>query len=203
MPAERLEIGAFEIIRLMDVTFRVDGGAMFGGVPKTLWDKRAAPDSEDRITLALNCYLVRSAEAAILVDGNARLREGVEAVLIPGHTAFHQGLKITSGGRTFFYLGDAVPTSAHVDLAYIMSYDLYPVETHDNKKRLYAQAVAEEWVVAFSHELRRAFGTIRAAGRKHEFEPLTGPTPGAGIGRSAGRLREQAGRRCPLFSDTD
>jgi glyoxylase-like metal-dependent hydrolase (beta-lactamase superfamily II) len=96
----------------------------------------------------------------------------VEAVLVPGHTAFHQGVKITSGGRTFFYFGDTVPTSAHVDLAYIMSYDLFPVETFDNKKKLYERAVAEAWIVAFSHDVRHAFGMIRRSSRGYEFQPI-------------------------------
>ena len=36
-PADRLTIGEAEIVRLLDGTFRVDGGAMFGVVPRTLW----------------------------------------------------------------------------------------------------------------------------------------------------------------------
>jgi glyoxylase-like metal-dependent hydrolase (beta-lactamase superfamily II) len=278
---ERLRIGEFEITRLLDGTFLVDGGAMFGVVPRTLWEKRASPDRENRIALALNCYLIRGpglialAETGVgpdldrryadfysfrrepglfalleergigpedvdvvfnshlhfdhcggntlraaekdwrpafpkaryvvqrgeweqalhpverdrpsylparlkalerlggleLLDGDAAFRPGLEAVLIPGHTAFHQGLKVSSGGRTFFYFGDTVPTAAHVDLPYIMSYDLFPVETFANKKKLYERAVAGGWVVAFSHDVGHAFGILVAAGRRTEFRP--------------------------------
>jgi glyoxylase-like metal-dependent hydrolase (beta-lactamase superfamily II) len=280
---ENVKIGEFEIIRLVDGTFLVDGGAMFGVVPRTLWEKRVAPDRENRIALALSCYLIKGPGSTVLVEtgvgsdverryvdfysfrreaglfgllqkigirtqdvdvvvnshlhfdhcggntvragekewqaafpraryavqrgeweqalhpverdrpsyiparlksleksgvldlleGDAVIRDGVEAVLIPGHTAFHQGLKVTSRGRTFFYFGDTVPTSAHIDLPYIMSYDLFPVETFNNKKKLYEQAVAEDWVVAFSHDVRQAFGTMRKAGRRYEFIPLS------------------------------
>jgi hypothetical protein len=58
-PGENVKIGEFEIIRLVDGTFLVDGGAMFGVVPRTLWEKRAAPDRENRIALALSCYLIK------------------------------------------------------------------------------------------------------------------------------------------------
>jgi len=67
-PADRLTIGGIEVIRLLDGTFRVDGGAMFGVVPRTLWASKAAPDRENRITLALNCYLVRTPGANVLLD---------------------------------------------------------------------------------------------------------------------------------------
>jgi glyoxylase-like metal-dependent hydrolase (beta-lactamase superfamily II) len=47
---------------------RLDGGAMFGIVPKPLWDKRAAPDERNRITLALRCLLVEHPDGPILMD---------------------------------------------------------------------------------------------------------------------------------------
>ena len=67
-PSDRVAIGDIEVIRLLDGTFRVDGGAMFGVVPRTLWAKRAVPDGENRITLALNCFLIRTPEAILLLD---------------------------------------------------------------------------------------------------------------------------------------
>jgi glyoxylase-like metal-dependent hydrolase (beta-lactamase superfamily II) len=287
-PSDRLRIGDVEVVRLLDGTFRVDGGAMFGVVPRTLWAKKAVPDAENRITLALNCFLIRTPDATILVDtgvgpdvdrryadfysvardpglfarlaalglgpadidivvnshlhfdhcggntmrtpdgawapafpraryvvqrgeweqalhpverdkpsylparlkplgeagvlvladGDAALAPGVDAVLIPGHTAFHQGVKIVSGGRTWFYLGDAVATAAHLDLPYIMSYDLYPVETYNNKKALLERAEAGGWLLAFSHDLRQPMGSLRRPGRRLEFVPADGaPRP--------------------------
>ena len=280
-PSDRIILGDIEVIRLLDGTFRVDGGAMFGVVPRTLWAKRAVPDGENRITLALNCFLIRTPETTLLVDtgvgpdvdrryvdfysferdpglfgllddlgikpgeidlvvnshlhfdhcggntvrtaegrwvpafpkaryvaqrgeweqalhpverdkpsylparlkslgeskmlslleGDAPVAPGVEAVLVPGHTAFHQGLKVVSGGLTFFYLGDSVPTAAHIDLPYIMSYDLYPVDTFNNKKALLARAAEEGWVVAFSHDLSHPFGTLRRSGKRLDLGP--------------------------------
>ncbi len=67
-PSDRVTIGDIEVVRLLDGTFRVDGGAMFGVVPRTLWAKRAVPDGENRITLALNCFLVRTPETTLLLD---------------------------------------------------------------------------------------------------------------------------------------
>ena len=279
--SDRLPIGAIEIVRLLDGTFKVDGGAMFGVVPRTLWASRAAPDRENRITLALNCYLVRTPKATILLDtgvgpdagrryadfysfdrrpgllaaldelgigpedidvvvnshlhfdhcggntvktdegkwvpafpraryvvqrgeweqalhpverdrpsyrpaalkplaeagrldlldGDGPVAPGVEAVLVAGHTAVHQGVKVSSGAAAFFYAADAVPTAAHVDLDYIMSFDLFPAATFEAKKALLARAEAEAWALGFSHDLRVPFGRLRRVGKRLHVVP--------------------------------
>lgn len=53
---------------VLDGTFALDGGAMFGVVPRALWERSDRPDQENRITLALRCLLVRVDERVILVD---------------------------------------------------------------------------------------------------------------------------------------
>lgn len=47
---------------------RLDGGAMFGVVPKPLWERRIAPDGRNRIPLAMRCLLVEHPEGLVLVD---------------------------------------------------------------------------------------------------------------------------------------
>jgi glyoxylase-like metal-dependent hydrolase (beta-lactamase superfamily II) len=47
---------------------RLDGGAMFGVVPKPMWEKRAPPDERNRIPLAMRCLLVEHPDGPILVD---------------------------------------------------------------------------------------------------------------------------------------
>ncbi len=47
---------------------RLDGGAMFGVVPKPLWSKRIEPDDRNRIPLAMRCLLVETAGRLVLVD---------------------------------------------------------------------------------------------------------------------------------------
>jgi glyoxylase-like metal-dependent hydrolase (beta-lactamase superfamily II) len=47
---------------------RLDGGAMFGVVPKPLWEKRIPADERNRIPLALRCLLVEAPDALVLVD---------------------------------------------------------------------------------------------------------------------------------------
>ena len=61
-------IGDAEITICTDGTCRMDGGAMFGVVPKPLWSKRAPADDRNRIELGLNCVVVRIAGKIVLIE---------------------------------------------------------------------------------------------------------------------------------------
>jgi glyoxylase-like metal-dependent hydrolase (beta-lactamase superfamily II) len=284
MTPDTLKLGDFEILGLRDGFFYLDGGAMFGVVPRVLWEKKCAPDMKNRIKLSLNSLLVKTPEALVLVEtgigskSDQRFRDiygierrpglltslsrrgfraedvdvvinthlhfdhcggntfrtekgetvptfpraryivqkgewesalqpnerekssylqenflplekygllelvngdqlvvpGVEVVVAPGHTSWHQCVKVQSRGQTLFYLGDLVPTSAHIGLPYIMSYDLYPLETMETRKKFYEPAIAENWLLAFVHDPVHYFGRIRKKNGKYEFVSLEG-----------------------------
>ena len=55
-----MTFGDFQVVPQTDGFFRLDGGAMFGVVPKPLWQKRTEPDERNRIRLGLRPLLVRS-----------------------------------------------------------------------------------------------------------------------------------------------
>ena len=94
------------------------------------------------------------------VSGEAEIRPGVTVVPIRGHNAGMQAVRIESEGKVAFYFADALPTTAHVPIPWIMAYDLYPVELIENKKRLLERAVAEKWLCVFEHDRRVPWGTI-------------------------------------------
>ncbi len=282
MTIDRISLGQFEIYGLRDGFFFLDGGAMFGVVPKTLWEKKFPADEKNRIKLALNSILIKTAKELILVetgiggdldpkfydyysverkpglvlsleklgyqaedidlvvnthlhfdhcggntsknekgedaptfpkaryiiqkgewedalhpserdkasyleqnflplekygllqlvDGNKEISEGVEVIVVPGHTSRHQCLKVSTGGKVFFFLGDLVPTSAHVGLSYIMSYDLFPQQTLENKREYFEQAIEEDWILAFNHDPEHFFGKVKKVNNKYTFEAL-------------------------------
>ena len=64
-----MRLGDLELISLSDGTFRLDGGAMFGVVPKPLWEKRAVPDAKNRIAMGVRPLLVIDGHRRILIDG--------------------------------------------------------------------------------------------------------------------------------------
>jgi glyoxylase-like metal-dependent hydrolase (beta-lactamase superfamily II) len=77
----RMQLGEFELAVCTDGTYKLDGGAMFGVVPKPLWEKRAPADEQNRIVLGLNTVVVRTGKQTVLIEtgiGNkqtAKMRE--------------------------------------------------------------------------------------------------------------------------------
>jgi glyoxylase-like metal-dependent hydrolase (beta-lactamase superfamily II) len=77
----RRHVGEFEVTVCTDGTYRLDGGAMFGVVPKPLWEKRAPADELNRILLGLNTVVVRTGKQTVVIEtgvGNkqsAKMRE--------------------------------------------------------------------------------------------------------------------------------
>jgi methylmalonyl-CoA epimerase len=66
--ATRFALGDFELITLSDGFMGLDGGAMFGVVPRTLWEKRLPPDDDNRIPLGMRPLVVRSGQTTIIID---------------------------------------------------------------------------------------------------------------------------------------
>ncbi|HEX5410964.1 MAG TPA: MBL fold metallo-hydrolase [Terriglobia bacterium] len=63
-----MKLGAFEIHPLSDGTFGLDGGQMFGVVPKVLWEKKLPADERNRVRLGLTCLLIRADKHTVLVE---------------------------------------------------------------------------------------------------------------------------------------
>ena len=79
----------------------LDGGAMFGVVPKPLWERRITPDARNRIQLGMRCLLIEHETGPILIDTGAGNKEdakfydiyGVENAGTPGPTCLEDGLR--------------------------------------------------------------------------------------------------------------
>jgi glyoxylase-like metal-dependent hydrolase (beta-lactamase superfamily II) len=76
-----VKLGELEFHIISAGRLLLDGGAMFGVIPRPLWEKKLAPDARNRITLAMNCLLIRAGGKRILVETgagdkmNAKLRD--------------------------------------------------------------------------------------------------------------------------------
>ncbi len=270
----RVTLGDFEIAVLTDGYFLLDGGAMFGVVPKTLWEPRAPVDARNRILLGTNTLVVRGGRHTVvietgagnkfdakmraiygtkemlpaafaaagvrmeevdvvinshlhfdhcgwnttrredgsvaptfpnaryfahrgevehgrlqlerdrmsymadnyepliecgqmtLLDGPQTILPGISVDLYPGHTAQMLAILIDSGGKRGCYISDLIPTSAHLDLIWGMSYDLDPMTVIEQRKRFYAQAVPEDWLVFFTHDHHVPFGYLTTNERR-------------------------------------
>ncbi len=276
-----MKLGELEVHVISAGHVYLDGGAMFGVIPKPLWEKKAPADARNRIKLAMNCLLIHAGEKRILVEtgagnkmspklrdiyaldgpflveglrarglgpedidivvnthlhfdhcgGNTRIEKdkvvpafpnakyavqrlefehamnpterdrasyfqenfaplqsagvlsgpevdselvpGVELIRVPGHTANMMCVKLTGGGKTAFFLADLVPTTAHLPLPWIMGYDLYPMTTLENKKRLLPQIVKEGWLALFAHDPNWPAAYLRDRNGEWEAEPAS------------------------------
>lgn len=63
-----IEFGDFQLSHLNDGFFKLDGGAMFGVIPRVLWQKTNPPNEHNRILLGLNCWFIKSDQDVIVVD---------------------------------------------------------------------------------------------------------------------------------------
>ena len=267
------KLGDYELTVLTDGHFYLDGGAMFGVVPKPLWEKRAPADDQNRILLGTNTVVLRDGKHTIVIETgignklapkaraiygakellpaafhaaaikledvdivinshlhfdhsgwNTTLREdgsivptfpnaryyaqqgevedgrlqrerdgvsymannyepliasgqmtllngpteiapGISVDLYPGHTPQLMAINIDSCGQRACYISDLIPTSAHLDVTWGMGYDLDPLRIIAERKRFYAQAIPEKWLVLFTHDHHNPFGHVELNGK--------------------------------------
>jgi glyoxylase-like metal-dependent hydrolase (beta-lactamase superfamily II) len=88
-----------------------------------------------------------------LYDGPQELFDGLSVILSEGHTVGQQ-LPLIDGGEDgkLLFCGDVIPTRAHIQLAWMLGYDLYPLTTLEEKRLLLAQAVQEGWILFLEHD---------------------------------------------------
>ncbi len=77
---------------------------------------------------------------------------GIRIHYVDGHTEQMMLLQLSTDNNTFLYCADLVPSAAHVSMPWIMSYDMRPLDTLDEKQRLLGKAVEENWTLIFEHD---------------------------------------------------
>jgi glyoxylase-like metal-dependent hydrolase (beta-lactamase superfamily II) len=129
--------------------------------PEGEWQYARHPSVRDAISFISENYdpLVESGQMTLL-KGGEEIVPGISVKTLPGHTAHMQGVIVESGGKTAYYISDLIPTSAHLDLNWGMSYDLYPLQTIESKMRYYAEAIPEKWLTVFTHDPTTPWGYV-------------------------------------------
>ena len=109
-----------------------------------------------------------------LVEGETEIADGIGVILTPGHTPYHQSVVIRSAGETAIFLGDVVPTHAHLPLPWIMGYDVEPLVTLESKRGLLKRVEQENWTVIFEHDAVVPWGRVQSDARAYSLRPAAG-----------------------------
>lgn len=111
----RYTLGDLELIALSDGFFHLDGGAMFGVVPRTLWEKRLPPDARGRIPLGMRPLLVRG-EKTMLIDAGCGDKMDAKSVDIYGlERGFHLDHALAQVGISAHDIDIVLASHLHFD----------------------------------------------------------------------------------------
>lgn len=135
-------------------------------VQRRQWEAALHPNEKDRASFFPDNYLpIEEQDMLELLDGEVEIIPGVTVIPTDGHTPGHQVVLIESNGEKLLYCGDLIPLASHVNLPYIMSFDHFPLETLEEKRRILGLAAAEGWILFFEHDPFIAACTVGRADR--------------------------------------
>ena len=117
------------------------------------WRHASLQLERDRVSYISDNYdpLIASGQMQLL-NGAADVAPGISVAVYPGHTRNLQAIFIRSGGQTACYISDLIPTTWHLDLTWVMAYDLFPLETIENRKKYYKDCLEQNWLTIFTHD---------------------------------------------------
>jgi glyoxylase-like metal-dependent hydrolase (beta-lactamase superfamily II) len=122
-------------------------------VQRRQWEWALAPSDRDKASYFQENYLpIHEAGRLNLLDGDGPLFDGIELEIVNGHTFGQQLIRIAQDGRQIVYCADLIPMSAHVPAPFIMGYDLQPLVTLEEKKRVLERAVLNREILVFEHD---------------------------------------------------
>lgn len=130
-------------------------------VQKEHWNWALNPTDRDRASFFKEDFLpLKEFGVLELVEGEFELFPGINLILLNGHTAMQQIPKISDGKSTVLFCADLVPMSSHIPLPFIMGYDLQPLVTLEEKRKIMGPAYEEKWTLVFEHDPKVSAATI-------------------------------------------
>ncbi|MFZ5470838.1 MAG: MBL fold metallo-hydrolase [Myxococcota bacterium] len=112
-----LDLGRFQLHEINDGTFALDGGAMFGIVPRPLWEKKHPADARNRVTLALRSLLIVDGNRRVLVDDGIGKKWDEKHQDLYGidHARVDLDRELARAGVTREQITDVILTHLHFD----------------------------------------------------------------------------------------
>lgn len=122
-------------------------------VQREHWRAANAPTERDRASFVPDDFVpLHRCGVLEFTDGEHEVLPGIDVRVLNGHTTALQCPVISDGATTLFYCADLIPTASHVALPWIMAYDLRPLVTLEEKRRILKRASDEQWILFFEHD---------------------------------------------------
>jgi glyoxylase-like metal-dependent hydrolase (beta-lactamase superfamily II) len=86
--------------------------------------------------------------------------EDIKVRMVNGHTDAMMLPQINYNGRTVLYCADLIPSVAHISMPWVMAYDMRPLDTLTEKKKILREAAANDWVLFFEHDPKIECATV-------------------------------------------
>jgi glyoxylase-like metal-dependent hydrolase (beta-lactamase superfamily II) len=122
-------------------------------VQKRQYEHALSPNPRDRASYFPERIEIMEREGVLtMYNGPWSPAPGIDLFTVDGHTPGQQLVKVSDGKRVLCYCGDLFPTTAHLPVPFVMSYDLDPVLAMQEKERILDQAYREKWLLFFEHD---------------------------------------------------
>jgi glyoxylase-like metal-dependent hydrolase (beta-lactamase superfamily II) len=120
---------------------------------KKHWDWANNPTERDKASFFKDDFIpIQKAGQLNIIDSEILFDEQIKLHIINGHTISQQMVSISDGTKTLLYPADLLPLTTHVNIPYIMGYDLFPLTTLEEKKKYLPKIAEEKWYVFFEHD---------------------------------------------------
>ncbi|MBW7887008.1 MAG: MBL fold metallo-hydrolase [Bacteroidetes bacterium] len=131
-------------------------------VQKAHWDLAMNPTDRDRASFMKDDFLPLYENNLLhFVEGDQELFPGISLLVCNGHTTAQQLPFISDGEKKMLFCCDLIPTASHIPFPYIMGYDVRPLVTLEEKKRIIPLAEKEGWILFFEHDSETAAVTLQ------------------------------------------
>jgi glyoxylase-like metal-dependent hydrolase (beta-lactamase superfamily II) len=122
-------------------------------ITESQWKQANNPNVRDRASYMQRDFMPLQAAGLLqLIPENSSIINGISTYCVNGHTCGQQLVKIKDGDHCLFYCGDLIPLKSHLQLPWIMGYDLNALLTLDEKTQFLSQAADENWWLVFDHD---------------------------------------------------
>ena len=126
------------------------------------WELAKNPNRREKASfLKENIMPIGESGQLKLIENEHEIIPNITAKIFDGHTAGQIIPYINYHGRTIVYMADLLPSTAHIPMPYIMSYDVRPLLTLQDKERFYKDALDGNFILFFEHDIKNECCTLK------------------------------------------